>query len=151
MAARKKKPTIQDLIQTIGKLKSDHQRYIFKLNKKNEILETELKTEREQNIEKEKDNKILREEIQALKLKLNKFESESERNISMEIKNQCVEKSEIEYEVEEIISDKIIKRKKHYLVHWKGFDKEHDSWVPKKNLNCSEILEKYEKYKLERK
>lgn len=49
MATQKKKSTVESLIDTIGKLKPEHQRYILKHNKTNEKLEGELITERQQN------------------------------------------------------------------------------------------------------
>lgn len=50
-----------------------------------------------------------------------------------------------EYEVEEIID----KREKdggiQYLVQWKGYSSEHNSWEPKEYLKCKELLEEFEK------
>jgi hypothetical protein len=47
-----------------------------------------------------------------------------------------------EYEVEEILDHKYLKKVKHYLVLWKGYRK--PTWVPEKNLtNCKEKLNQY--------
>lgn len=148
--ASKKKPTIESLIHTIGKLKLEHQRYIFKLNKKNEKLEEELKTERQNNIENQKTIATLQNEVEELRLKLIEFKSKSQQQPNDAI-NKSNAKTKNEFEVEAIIADKMIKRKKHYLVRWKGYDENHDSWQPKQNLNCPDILDKYEKCKRNRK
>lgn len=151
MASHKKKATIESLIGDIGKLKSQHQSYIFKLNKRNEILEGQLKTQKEQTVEKQNTINIMQKDIDSLHLKIKQLEDELQQKSITETKNQCVEKTKQDFEVEEIIGDKVLKRTKHYLVQWKGYNKEHNSWEPKKNLNCPAILEKYEKCKAERK
>jgi hypothetical protein len=53
---------------------------------------------------------------------------------------------EEEYEVEEILNDRINKRKKtkQYFVRWKGYEALEDSWVDKKDiLNAPELIEEY--------
>ena len=48
------------------------------------------------------------------------------------------------FEVEEILSDKIINNKKHYLVKWKNYPKEEATWEPIENMiNCTAIIENY--------
>lgn len=54
----------------------------------------------------------------------------------------------VEYTVERILDhrDRVYKRKlrKKYLVHWKGFGPEHNTWEPESNLsNCSDLLSEY--------
>lgn len=50
-----------------------------------------------------------------------------------------------EYEVDTILE----KREKlsgiEYLVHWKGYSCDHDSWEPKQFLHCDKILKEFEK------
>jgi hypothetical protein len=53
---------------------------------------------------------------------------------------------EEEYEVEEILNDRINKRKKtkQYFVRWKGYEALEDSWVDEKDiLNAPELIEEY--------
>jgi hypothetical protein len=38
------------------------------------------------------------------------------------------------YEVEEVLNSKLLRGKLHYLVKWKGFTAEHNSWEPEGNL-----------------
>lgn len=48
------------------------------------------------------------------------------------------------YEVEEIIDHKYIgKRKKQYLIRWKGYTADDDTWEPEDSLECAEMIEKY--------
>jgi hypothetical protein len=52
---------------------------------------------------------------------------------------------EEEYEVSEIITDRIKgrKKKKQYLIRWKGYAASEDSWVDEKDLHAPELLEEY--------
>ena len=56
--------------------------------------------------------------------------------------------TDTEYEVEKILDHK----KKHergasrlYLIRWKGYGKDHDTWEPEENLDCKDLLEKFHK------
>jgi hypothetical protein len=50
---------------------------------------------------------------------------------------------EEEYEVEEIISDRTIRRKRQYLVKWNGYPASENSWVYAKDLHAPELLKDY--------
>lgn len=50
---------------------------------------------------------------------------------------------EEEYEVEEIITDRKKRRKKQFLVKWKGYPSSENSWVNEQDLNAPELLEEY--------
>ncbi|XP_055541409.1 heterochromatin protein 1-like [Wyeomyia smithii] len=54
------------------------------------------------------------------------------------------EEDNTEYEVEKII-DVHFKRdgKREYLVRWKGFSSKDDTWEPADNLNCSNLIDKF--------
>jgi len=32
-----------------------------------------------------------------------------------------------------------------YLIHWRGFDSDADTWEPEEHLNCTQLIEEYEK------
>ena len=50
-----------------------------------------------------------------------------------------------EWKIERILNKKKIKRIEKYLVQWKGFIVEHDSWIKRKELgNAKEMLEDFE-------
>ena len=47
---------------------------------------------------------------------------------------------EVEYEVEEILDSKLVRGKLQYLVKWKGYTDEHNSWEPETNVKHSKKL-----------
>jgi hypothetical protein len=50
---------------------------------------------------------------------------------------------EPEWEVEQIISDRTYRKKKQYLVQWKGYTPAHDSWQDESDIHALELLETY--------
>ncbi|RVE41836.1 hypothetical protein evm_013520 [Chilo suppressalis] len=50
---------------------------------------------------------------------------------------------EEEYEVEKIIDSKRIKGKLHYLIRWKGYSADSDTWEPENTLSCPELINKF--------
>ena len=70
--------------------------------------------------------------------------------------NYSEDNSENEEDVEEYVIEKILdkrnvkyyhaKTKQEFLVKWKGYGDEHNSWEPKSNLSV-EIIKEYEKEK----
>ncbi|XP_026325309.1 chromobox protein homolog 3-like isoform X2 [Hyposmocoma kahamanoa] len=51
--------------------------------------------------------------------------------------------TEEEYEVEKVIDSKKIKGKLHYLIRWKGYTAESDTWEPENTLSCPELINKF--------
>merc|ERR1711917_11987 len=69
-------------------------------------------------------------------------------------KKKLVEKmseSEEEYEVDKIVDDKIEDGEKMYLIRWKGFASDDDTWEPISNLECPDNIKEYERVKKEKK
>lgn len=62
------------------------------------------------------------------------------------IVQQTDENDEEVYEVDKIIDDKLFTEHR-YLIRWKGYDAQHDSWEKPENLLCPSILEDYRKSK----
>ena len=52
-----------------------------------------------------------------------------------------------EYEVEDIITDRTKRRKKQFLVKWKGYPAFKNSWIDLKDLNAPELLQEYQSSK----
>jgi len=55
------------------------------------------------------------------------------------------------YEVQDIIDDKIENGDKYYLIRWKGFAADDDTWEPISNLECPGNIANYEKNKKQKK
>jgi Integrase zinc binding domain/RNase H-like domain found in reverse transcriptase/Chromo (CHRromatin Organisation MOdifier) domain len=52
---------------------------------------------------------------------------------------------EEEWEVEEILGDRQYRRKRQYLVRWKGYAPAHDSWVDESELHAPDLMEEYKR------
>ena len=50
---------------------------------------------------------------------------------------------EEEWVVEEILDSKVINQKLHYLVKWKDFGVEHNSWEPWDNVHAPELVSEF--------
>jgi len=48
------------------------------------------------------------------------------------------------WEVERIVGKKVFKDRTLYLVKWKGYAKDQNTWEPITNLNCPELIKKFE-------
>lgn len=53
--------------------------------------------------------------------------------------------SESEFVVEKVIDKRIRQGKVEYLLKWRGYDSDENTWEPRDNLQCSELVEAYEK------
>ncbi|XP_060834071.1 chromobox protein homolog 5-like [Rhopalosiphum padi] len=59
--------------------------------------------------------------------------------------NSNNEKQDEEYVVKKILDKRIQHGKVEYLLKWKGFSNFENSWEPIENLNCEDLIKKYEK------
>jgi hypothetical protein len=54
-------------------------------------------------------------------------------------------KGEPEWEVEQILRDRMYRRKKQFLIRWKGYAPAHDSWTDESDINTPDLLTDYKK------
>lgn len=52
------------------------------------------------------------------------------------------------YEVDKLMADEKVGKTWYYLVRWKGYGREDDTWEKEQNLSCPTILEEYKKLKI---
>ncbi|XP_014609904.1 PREDICTED: chromodomain-helicase-DNA-binding protein 1-like isoform X2 [Polistes canadensis] len=50
---------------------------------------------------------------------------------------------EEEYEVEKIVGRRTIKGRRQFLIRWKGYGEESDTWEQEKDLNCPKLIENF--------
>lgn len=110
---------LQKMNREIENLKHKHQQEVEQMSRKNEAASQEIKK-----LSQEK--KILQAQIDQLKM----------------IENVCPN-SDSHYEVEKLLDHRTTGRKMTFLVRWKNYGPEHDSWVKKADLHCEEILKTY--------
>lgn len=158
----------QKLIDTIVALKSDNQKITFDLKTKQEecaklrteksilerdaIIATTKITKLESNLthmqaeyaaklnENQKmllDSQLQNETLSARTKQLQTTIAKNERN------ENAIKDGNDEYEVETIIDEKKIGKTRYYLLRWKGFGPDGDTWEKESNLSCPMILKKY--------
>jgi hypothetical protein len=50
---------------------------------------------------------------------------------------------ELEWEVEQILGNRTYRKKKQYLIRWKGYALAHDSWQDESDIHTPELIEAY--------
>ena len=81
--------------------------------------------------------------VNVSKVQLYKPQVEGQKKILLIL---LIIKGQEEFEVEEILNKRMIRGKEKFLVRWKGYTAEEDTWENRKNLeNAKELVEEFER------
>lgn len=46
--------------------------------------------------------------------------------------------------MQQILDEKMVRGTRHYLIRWKGYEEDSDTWEPESTLNCPDLISKYQ-------
>uniref|UniRef100_A0A182QAW4 Chromo domain-containing protein n=1 Tax=Anopheles farauti TaxID=69004 RepID=A0A182QAW4_9DIPT len=65
--------------------------------------------------------------------------------LNNEIANSGGSNKDKKYVVEKVVDRRELKGKVEYLLKWKGYDSSNNTWEPRENLECPELIKAFEK------
>lgn len=144
--------------------RKEYGKAFFQWQKEKRSLQMENHTLNSKIISLEQENKRAKDRINALLAELETSNVQIDRSEKVEpksaarpkpiqsgMKQQTHSKTEKrpkdDYEVENILDHRFTKKQRKFLVQWKGYSSEYDTWEPETSLNCPKILKLYLKSK----
>ncbi|KAL0269215.1 UNVERIFIED_CONTAM: hypothetical protein PYX00_007022 [Menopon gallinae] len=95
------------------------------------------------NVKKKKTRKKLRGREKRGK-QMKRTQSKSGKRKHEDESDEDKEDEEMEYEVEKILDVKYLRNnKRQFLIQWKGFSSEDDTWEPEENLDCVDLINEF--------
>lgn len=64
------------------------------------------------------------------------------KNKKRKIREEETEEEEV-FSVEKIVSKRVVGGKTQYLLKWKGYDSDENTWEPEENLDCQDLLREF--------
>lgn len=98
-----------------------------------ELKSNAIKTNNQMKAEFEREKKMLIDRVQQSQIATEKKQTITSRNSN----------AENEYEVDAILNDKKTRSGHKYLIRWKNYGPDEDTWEREDNLNCPTILAQY--------
>lgn len=139
---------IVDHSQQLHKYKMENKRF----NDEHQRDQSEIRKLTETNVEHVKTIRYLKVDNQRLQAQNKQLQSQFNR-ISYDANQKCEDgsnkpigtkrKATNVYEVEKLVSHRTRNGSMQFLVRWKGYDADSDTWEREKNLNCPRLLKKY--------
>ena len=67
------------------------------------------------------------------------------KNRKRKAPREVEEEQEEVFSVEKIVSKKVVGGKTIFLLKWKGYDSDENTWEPEENLDCQDLLEEFKR------
>lgn len=148
------------LLAELSSLRSKYNHTVFEFEKLKETVKSlqlekvgllekiaSLEQEKSQKCSATQTNENIVENIDSLETTLSELKvktvSDQNKQFSIVAHLRSTRKEESVYEVEQILNHKNKKSKRLFLVRWKGYGPNEDTWEPESNLCCPEILNAY--------
>lgn len=119
---------------------------IQKITSERNLLQQQINFEKLKNQNNTKTITDLQREVSLLSAQISSLQSVSQQHqekSSAQNNNNNEDDEDGNFEVECILSHRVLKRHRKFLVRWKDYSSDHDIWVKENDLNCPEILTEY--------
>lgn len=134
------------LVKELVAVKTENQKIYFSIKDQQRVIEEHeiAKTEFQQQLaDQEKMIKQLNRDLKVSKAKVQQLIACVDNNQNGSNNKENAKEECDDYEVEAIVGHKGKKGNRHFLIRWKGFLPEDDTWEKEANLNCPKILSEY--------